>query len=124
MTRTFTEILIAEHKIILRTAFVLKAMVKPTTDQRLPSREDIDGIIEILRVFADDFHQGKEESALFPVFTAKCDAAEIAAVKHMVFEHEQDRSLIEGIQDAVKRSDRGYFGQLETKLSNIFQNQI
>jgi len=56
-------------------------------------------LLEIFRVVGDDWHQGKEEGALFPVLTAGCERAAVDSVRHMLFEHEQDRSLMVGIED-------------------------
>ena len=66
------ELLVGEHKTILRAVDVLCAVGRQTSDGQDLNKEDINGLLEILRVFADEFHQGKEESALFPAFTAAC----------------------------------------------------
>jgi hemerythrin-like domain-containing protein len=42
---------------------------------------DMREILQILRSFGDDFHQAKEESALFPAFTAACDLSQTSAVR-------------------------------------------
>jgi hemerythrin-like domain-containing protein len=99
------EILTAEHKIMLRMADVLDSMSTRASNEGTYNQEDVHAILNILRVFGDDCHQVKEEGALFPVFAAVCDPSEYAAVRHMLFEHEQDRSLIEGMEDAVHRSN-------------------
>jgi hemerythrin-like domain-containing protein len=88
------------------------------------NQEDVEAILHILRVFGDDYHQAKEESALFPVFAAVCDRSEYAAVRHMLFEHEQDRSLIEGMEDAVHRSNAAQFAEYAQRLATILRNHI
>jgi hemerythrin-like domain-containing protein len=69
------------------------------------NKPDVFGILEILRVVGDEYHQGKEEKALFPVFTQVCGRAEVEAVRHMLDEHNEDRSLIAAMEDAVHRSN-------------------
>jgi hypothetical protein len=86
-------------------AEVLDSMSTRAGEDGTYNQEDVEAILHILRVFGDDCHQAKEEGALFPVFGAVCDRSEYAAVRHMLFEHEQDRSLIEGTENAVYRSN-------------------
>jgi hemerythrin-like domain-containing protein len=86
--------------------------------------QDIEALLRVLQVFGDDYHQAKEESALFPVFTAACDPSQHAAVRHALFEHEQDRSLIEGMQDAVNRANVAQFAEYARRLAGILRNHI
>jgi hemerythrin-like domain-containing protein len=117
-------LLISEHKVILRSVEVLRAMARHATDTQELNVGDVRGLLEIIRLFADDLHQGKEEGALFPVFTAKCDPLEVDAVRHMVFEHEEDRSLMEGIEDAIQRSHAGDFAENAHRLVDILRTHI
>jgi len=117
-----TELLMQEHKTILRMMNILSEMARKS-DERL-IKEDVLAILEILRAFADELHQGKEEGALFPVFMAACGTSEGNAVRHMIFEHNQDRSLMEGIEDAVRNSDAGNFAQYANRLVEILRTHI
>jgi hemerythrin-like domain-containing protein len=81
-------------------------------------------MLQLLKLFADDLHQEKEEKVLFPVFTASCQPSEIASIRHMLFEHERDRSLIEGIEDAVRQSHAEDFAQHATRLADTLRNHI
>jgi hemerythrin-like domain-containing protein len=118
------DLLVAEHKIILRTVDVLSALAKEATDRKQLHSQDIRGILDIFRVFADEFHQGKEESALFPVFTAVCERSEIDSIRHMLFEHDQDRSLIEGMEDALLRSNAADFAESAARLAEFLRTHI
>jgi hemerythrin-like domain-containing protein len=118
------EILTAEHKTMLRMGDVLDSMSTRAINDGTYNREDVEAILHILRVFGDDYHQAKEEGALFPVFATVCDRSEYAAVRHMLFEHEQDRSLIEGMEDAVHRSNVAQFAGFAQRLTTILRNHI
>jgi hemerythrin-like domain-containing protein len=118
------EILAAEHKTMLRIADVLDSMSTRASKDGTYNREDVEAILHILRVFGDDYHQAKEEGALFPVFATVCDRSEYAAVRHMLFEHEQDRSLIVGMEDAVQRSNAAQFAEYAQRLATILRNHI
>src|SRR5215475_1894397 len=119
-----TRLLIAEHKTILRVLDVFNAVADRASLTGEMDREDINGILEILRVFADELHQGKEEGSLFPVFTASCNKAEIGSIRHMLFEHEQDRSLIEGMEDALRRANSADFSHYAARLIEILGSHI
>jgi hemerythrin-like domain-containing protein len=101
---------------------VLSEMASKSNERLV--NEDVFTILEILKAFADDLHQGKEEGALFPVFMACCSTSEANAVRHMIFEHNQDRSLMEGIEDAVRNSDAGTFAQYTNRLVEILRTHI
>lgn len=119
-----TALLMREHKTILRILEVVNALAKRAATSGEMDREDIDALLEILRVFADDLHQGKEEGALFPIFTASCDKTEIDSVRHMLFEHEQDRSLIEGMEQALRTSNSADFSHYAARLTQILGTHI
>jgi hemerythrin-like domain-containing protein len=118
------QILIAEHKTMLRMADVLDSMSRKASDGGTYDQEDVKAILHILRVFGDDCHQAKEEGALFPVFATVCNPSEYAAVRHMLFEHAQDRSLIKGMEDAVHRSNAAQFAEYAQRLATTLRNHI
>jgi hemerythrin-like domain-containing protein len=117
-------LLISEHKVILRSVEVLRTMARHATDTQQLNKQDVHGLLEVIRLYADDLHQGKEEGALFPVFTAKCDPREVDAIRHMLFEHEEDRALMEGIEDAVQRSHADDFADNALRLVEILRTHI
>jgi hemerythrin-like domain-containing protein len=117
-------LLSSEHKIILRTIDVLESMAKQAEAGKEFTKEDVNGIIEILRIFADELHQAKEENVLFPVFTKACDSSETDAIRHMLFEHEKDRSLIERLQNALLRSQPAEFAGHASYLAEILRTHI
>ena len=61
-----TDLLIQEHKIILRALDVLDHMATRVENSQLVAFEDVETLLRFLRGFADDHHQAQEESALFP----------------------------------------------------------
>jgi hemerythrin-like domain-containing protein len=118
------ETLTAEHKTILRIADVLESMARKATDDAELNNQDVEGIFQLLRKFGDELHQAKEEGSLFPVFSALCNPSEYASVRHMVFEHAQDRSLMSGMADAIARSNAFQFGEYAARLAEMLRNHI
>jgi hemerythrin-like domain-containing protein len=124
MTLKCIEVLTAEHKTMLRITDVLDSMSKQARDRADCDTADVEAIVDILRRFGDGLHQAKEEGALFPVFTTVCDASEYAAVRHMLFEHEQDRALMSGMQDSISRSNAPQFAEYASRLATVLRNHI
>jgi hemerythrin-like domain-containing protein len=118
------EALTAEHKIMLRIADVLDGMARRAEDACEYNQPDVENILKVLRIFGDDYHQAKEEAALFPAFASVCDASQGSAIRHMLLEHQHDRSLIEGMEDAVSRSDVPQFAEYARQLANLLRNHI
>src|SRR5690348_16772862 len=100
-----TDILTAEHKSLLRIADVLSSMSDNARDRAEYDSQDVEDLIRLLREFGDGIHQAKEEEILFPLFTTVCEPTQYTAVRHMFFEHQQDRALMTGIQEAAARSN-------------------
>jgi len=95
-----TELLIQDHKAILRALDVLEQMANRVEDHQSVEHDDVETILRFLRSFADEYHQGKEESALFPELRRTKNIHD-PALRQMLFEHDQERSLVEAIEDAL-----------------------
>src|SRR5262245_48823826 len=89
LTYKCIEILTEEHKLILGIADVLESIANRTEFHLVFEERDVTEVLQILTTFGDDFHQAKEEGALFPVLTASCHPSQQAAIRHMLLEHEQ-----------------------------------
>src|SRR5437867_10809564 len=111
-----TDLLIKEHKIILRALDILEHMAICVENGEPVMSEDVDAVLHFLRVFGDDHHQAKEESALFPELMRSCQEQE-CSVRHMLFEHDQERSLIEALQDASHTKNRVDFVYFAHRLT-------
>jgi hemerythrin-like domain-containing protein len=97
-------------------------MADQANDLKMPAAQDVETLLEFFRRFADDHHQGKEESVLFPALRESDLGRAGGPLAHMMFEHEQERSLVEGLEDALrskKHADFAYYGRrMATVLSN------
>src|SRR6516164_4550030 len=95
-----TELLIQDHKTILRALDILDQMADRVENHKVVEHDDVETILRFLRTFADEYHQGKEESALFPELRRTLTGYD-PALRQMLFEHDQERSLVEAIEDAL-----------------------
>ena len=119
-----TGLLMEEHRHILRALDVMERMAARTAEGEQVDQNDLESVLSFLRFFADDHHQSKEESLLFPALLKASKDEEHACLCKMTFEHNQQRSLVEGIEDSLrtrKGSDFVYYAQ---RLSDIMRDHI
>jgi hemerythrin-like domain-containing protein len=118
-----TAFLMDEHKQILRALNVLEAMAN-CTDQESIDEHDVEQILRFLRVFADEHHQGKEEAVLFPAMVHATKPAPRSSLNHMIFEHDQERSLVEGLEEALRTKKGKNFVYFAQRLVQILRTHI
>ena len=123
MARRCIDHLIQEHKLILRAVYVLEAMAADASEARLPESSDVEKLLTFLRQFADDHHQGKEEAVLFPAvrITAGIPAGPL---QHMMFEHAQELTMVEGLESALRTQDCTDFAHCGARLAQTLSNHI
>ena len=118
-----TDLLIQDHKVILRCLDVLQQMATNVEKGEHPAEEDVVKLLRFLRVFADENHQLKEESALFPELRRVCCAQE-GPLRQMLFEHDQERSLVEAIEDSLYTRNGVDFAHFANRLAGLIRNHI
>jgi len=118
-----TNFLIQEHKTILRALDVLDALTASSDAGARIDTGDVDKILDFLRWFADAHHQVKEESILFPAIRARA-AAEERPIRHMIFEHDRERQLIEELERDVRLGKTSEFSSRASRLSSGLRNHI
>jgi hemerythrin-like domain-containing protein len=96
-----TEMLEAEHKVIaliVGAAPVLASKLEEggSVDNRL-----ITGIVEFMRVYADQCHHGKEEELLFPALADKGVPLHGCPIGGLISEHARGRTLVKGLEEAA-----------------------
>jgi hemerythrin-like domain-containing protein len=95
-----TDLLMQDHRVILRSLDVLQEMTIQVENGRPISPEDVETLLRFLRRFGDEHHHVKEESALFPELM-RATPGEGGPLRHLLFEHDQERSLVGGLEDAT-----------------------
>ena len=118
-----TDLLIQEHKIILRALDVLNHMAARIESDQPVEAEDVETILHFLRAFADNHHQAKEESALFPELM-RTSAANQGPLRQMIHEHDQERSLVEGLEDALRTKKGMEFVHFANRLTLLIRTHI
>lgn len=116
-----TDLLIQDHKAILRALDVLEQMAKRIEDHHPFEHDDVEAVLRFLRSFADDYHQGKEESALFPELRRVLPQG---PVRQILFEHDQERSLVDGIEDALFTKRGQEFVHFAHRLIQLMRDHV
>ena len=117
-----TDLLKQDHIIILRSLDVLQSMVDGERGERI-DQDDAMTLLRFLRSFADGHHHLKEESVLFPE-VMRTSEAQGGPLRHMLFEHHQERSLVEGLEDALHAKKSSEFVDLANRLADRVRNHI
>src|SRR5262245_59155062 len=118
MSLRCTDHLVQEHRLILRSVYVLQAMAEQAGKGLMPDHEDVDKLLQFLKRFADDHHQGKEEAVLFPCLREASEGPN-NALRRMMCEHEQERSLVGGLEDALHTQKNEDFAYYAGRLAEI-----
>jgi len=118
-----TDLLIQDHQVILRALDVLDEMAVRTEREQPVDAGDVEAILRFLRGFADNHHQGKEEFALFPELVRVLGEKD-EPVRQMIFEHDQERSLVEGIEDALYTKKGLEFVRYVRHLTSLIRAHI
>ena len=118
-----TDLLSQEHKLILRALDVLDALAASMEARGEFDEDAVDRVLDFLRWFADAHHQAKEETILFPAIKAAAGAQD-RPVRHMMFEHEQERQSIEDLEKDVRLGKLSDFVAAANKLISTLRNHI
>jgi hemerythrin-like domain-containing protein len=119
-----TDHLMKDHKYILRALNVLEQMAEAADRGEPVVAHEVEDILQFLQLFADRHHQGKEESILFPAILQDGHQGEYPKLCHMVFEHNQERSLVEGLEDSLRTKKTRDFVHFAGRLVHILRTHI
>jgi hemerythrin-like domain-containing protein len=100
---TPTQVLMAEHELILEALDALETKVAAVRAGAAPDRAYFEKVVAFLREFADKCHHGKEENLLFKRMTERGFPVQSGPIAVMLSEHEAGRAYIRGIADGAAK---------------------
>jgi len=103
MVDTATEMLRAEHRLILEVASVLERVLEIGGGDH----DTLGDCVAFFRLFADACHHGKEEDLLFPALQDEGMPGDAGPIAVMLHEHRLGREFIRRMSDALPRSGSG-----------------
>ncbi|GAB4135259.1 Rrf2 family transcriptional regulator [Thermopirellula anaerolimosa] len=125
-----TERLRQEHRVIERVLDCLQETAERSERGKGFDAAVAGQMLEFFREFADRCHHGKEEGHLFPAMEAKGFPRDGGPTGVMIYEHEQGRSLIRRMADALQAVSGGdasaqtAFTQAARAYCNLLRNHI
>jgi|SoiMethySBSTD1v2_1073268.scaffolds.fasta_scaffold10087_3 hemerythrin-like domain-containing protein len=96
-----TALLMEDHKLMLRVLNVLAEMASSAEREHCVNQEDVKDVVDFLRGFGDRYHQGREEGVLFPALLRASPQQNYEELAGQIFEHNRQRSLIDGLHDSI-----------------------
>ncbi len=102
-----TEILMEEHKAILRLLDVLRKISANLQNGNTVSVDTMEKAVDFIRTFADKCHHAKEEYVLFKFMEEHGMPRHGGPVGVMLMEHDQGRNYVSGMAEAVKEMKKG-----------------
>ena len=103
-----TEILSNEHKNVLKSVELLERECKKLEDGKSIDKDFWGKIIDFVKNYNDKFHHAKEEDILFKEFNKAAEEGCVHCnpVEQMLYEHNQGRNFVKGMEQAIKNNDK------------------
>src|SRR5262245_58489596 len=96
-----TEILMEEHRVILRVLSCLERCAERAERSGKLDARSASELVDFLATFADRCHHGKEEEQLFPMLVKKGLPREVGPIAVMLAEHEEGRAHVRAMRTAA-----------------------
>jgi hemerythrin-like domain-containing protein len=119
-----TALLLEDHKQIARALDILEEMATGARHGRKPNKQDLKDLLKLLEGLGDRIHQGREEGLLFPALLQDRKQTNYLKLRKLAFEHERQRSLIEGLHEAAAANDAKDFVFCATRLVQILRDHL
>lgn len=118
------ELLNEEHHLVLRLVKVVKAIGRDVAHKEVLDSEDMQRIITLFDTFVNSSHELKEESALFPTLIERAGTEAQEELRARIFEHNQERSLIDGMREAMMTCDCKDFVWCAERLADFLAEHV
>jgi hemerythrin-like domain-containing protein len=124
--KTASQDLIREHDAILVALNVLEKMYEKMQNDENVEYNDIEEMIDFLKVFADKCHHGKEEDFLFPALEKIGIKNKNGPIGVMLEQHRQGRELIKQLKESVinQKINKSSFVVAASSYVNLLRNHI
>jgi hemerythrin-like domain-containing protein len=113
-----------EHQVLIRILKVLKVIGAKANVDKSFDQEDVTSVVRLLVTFLDSAHEIKEESALFPVVIDRAPKEMRDQLKARLFEHEQERFLIKGLQESMMAGNPEDLAFDATRLAELLTEHV
>lgn len=111
MKTDVTQVMVEEHKLILRMVALLEKNTELLEKGRFRDWDFFLVAVDFVRHYADRFHHAKEEDVLFKALVDNGMPAQHSPVAAMLMAHDQGRDHVCAMEEAARRALEGEVGQ-------------
>ena len=119
-----TEFLLQQHKHLIAASDVLSEIAGNVEGGHSVNEADLADLLRFLEEFGDRYHQGVEEGVLFPALMLDPAQKHYHRLHGLIFEHERQRSLIEGLHDSLFTKNNKDFVYYARRLNEVLRAHI
>ncbi len=125
-----TQILVEEHRIILKVLECLQEIVNEAEEQGRLNTNSALMAVDFFKNFADGCHHAKEEDRLFIVMQQHGIPVQGGPIGVMLHEHDEGRNAVRGMADSLDKAGKGdgealhKFCQNAREFIPLLQNHI
>ena len=118
MKTDVTQVMVEEHKLILRMIGLVERNTAQMEAGKFRDWQFYLDAVDFIRNFADRFHHAKEEDVLFTALVANGMPAQNSPVAAMLMAHDQGRAFVRGMEEAAQQALDGEAGQIPRIAEN------
>jgi hemerythrin-like domain-containing protein len=111
MKTDVTQVMVDEHRLILRMITLLEHNTALLEAGRFRNWQFFLDAVDFIRNYADRFHHAKEEDILFVALVGNGMPEKRSPIEAMHLEHEQGRAHVRAMEDAAQKALAGELGQ-------------
>ncbi|NCP04009.1 MAG: cation-binding protein [Deltaproteobacteria bacterium] len=112
MVANVTQMLVEEHRLILRMIALVEQNTKRMEEGRFRDWQFFLDAVDFIRNYADRFHHAKEEEVLFVALVENGMPAKNSPIEAMQLEHDQGRALVRSLEEAASLALAGASGHI------------
>jgi len=112
MVANVTQMLVEEHRLILRLIALVEQNTKRMEEGRFRDWQFFLDAVDFIRNYADRFHHAKEEDVLFVALVENGMPAKNSPIEAMHLEHDQGRAFVRTLEEATNLALAGASDQI------------
>ncbi len=118
MKTNVTQVMVAEHQLILRMISLIEKKVALVEENKFNNWTFFLDAVDFIRNFADRFHHAKEEDVLFVELVKNGMPEKQSPIEAMLIEHDQGRQFVRELESAAKKTIAGDSEQIPAIIMN------
>lgn len=118
------DLLLDDHRHLMLASGILDEMAANVERGQAVSEDDLANLFGFLQEFGDRHHHGLEEGVLFPALLKDSEQKNYHQLCSLVFEHERQRFLTEGLRDSLLTKRTKDFTECARRFSDVLRRHL